>query len=90
MQENKLEHIRNLYKKLVSQKTPFYTTDEGVAKAKRPGYAYHCEAVVSMKEMMNTFDLYQMCNYHEVPLITEPLYMFAAKHSPLTEFFKMQ
>lgn len=75
---------------MVSRKKYFYSPEEGTAKARRPGFAFHCESRVTLREMMNTYDFFELCNYHEIPLIKDPIYIMATKHSPLTEFFKLQ
>lgn len=67
-----------------------YNPAEGVKKAKRPGFAYHCETKVTLGEMVKTYDLFEMCNYHEISLIKSPIYVTAKKNSPLGEFFKIQ
>lgn len=73
-----------------NQKRYLFEPDEGVALAKEPGFAYHCEASVTLKEMMSTYDLFEMCNYHDVPLIKEPIYIYSGKHFEMGEFFKIQ
>lgn len=89
-QNSDLEHIRQLYQRMASQKKFLYTSDEGTAMAKLPGFAYHCESRITLRLMMTTYSLFELCNYHEIPFINDPIYVYADKHSTLGEFFKLQ
>lgn len=83
--------MRDLYVKMVSTKKQyFFSPAEGTAKARRPGFAYHCETRTTLRLMMKTYDFFELCNYHEIPLIKDAIFAFATKHSPLTELFRMQ
>lgn len=75
---------------MASQKKFLYPPEEGTEKAKLPGFAYHCESRITLRLMMTTYSLFELCNYHEIPFINDPIYVYATKHSPLQEFFKLQ
>lgn len=85
-----MDYVRNLYKKMTSKGNFSYSPVDGVKRAKRPGFAYHCESKVTLDEMVRTYDLFELCNYHKISLIKAPIYVTAPKNSPLGEFFKIQ
>lgn len=77
-------------KKLNNKKKYVYTPEEGVALARVPGFAYHCEKAVTLKEMQKTYNLFEMCNYHDVTFIKVHLLICVGHHFQMGEFFKKQ
>lgn len=72
-----------------SKKKYFYDPEDGIALARSPGFAYHCDTRMSLRGMLNTYDFYELCNFVEINLINLPIFSYTTKHNPLTEFFKI-